>query len=192
MSHTKRSLSRRHFLGTAAAAAVVRLGIDLECPWAQVPRPAPNTGVQPDQTLVLTNGASTRWTPTTPSCRPLPFGTDGSSASARRSFRDEHESDRSQWTHGCAGARRAARAYREPRQPAGLSHDSGEHGVDPRSAGGARGAAERRARRSVDHVDGRLASEPVERTPSSRRGRNSTRQCPIGPCSCTSASPDRR
>ena len=57
MSHSTRGLSRREFLGTAAAAAVVAgsepaAGIVS----AQAPRVADGGRAQPDQTLVLTNG----------------------------------------------------------------------------------------------------------------------------------------
>ena len=43
----------------------------------------------------------------------------------------------------------------------------------------------------VDHLDGRLASEPVGRASPSDADRSSTRQSPIGRCCSTSGSPDR-
>ncbi len=47
-------------------------------------------------------------------------------------------------------------------------------------AGSARGAAQRRARRAMDHVDGRLASEPMGRasSPDARRARRSRSRSP--------------
>ena len=58
-----------------------------------------------------------------------------------------------------------------------------------RSPGSAGRTAQRCASGRVDHFDGRLASEPVGRTSSSHAGRTWTRRFPIGPCSCTNASP---
>jgi len=58
VSHTKRGLSRRQFLGTAAATAVA-VGSDSASAIlsAQAPRSPVDAGrAQPDQTLVLTNG----------------------------------------------------------------------------------------------------------------------------------------
>jgi predicted amidohydrolase YtcJ len=58
VSHTKRGLSRRQFLGTAAAAAVAAGSESTSSVLsAQTSRPAADAGrAQPDQTLVLTNG----------------------------------------------------------------------------------------------------------------------------------------
>jgi predicted amidohydrolase YtcJ len=58
VSHTKRGLSRRQFLGTAAAAALVtRSESSSGGLSAQTPRSSDDAGrAQPDQTLVLTNG----------------------------------------------------------------------------------------------------------------------------------------
>ena len=88
----------------------------------------------------------------------------------------EHHGDRSQGPHRRARTRRAAHPQREPRESSRLSHDPREHDVDPRDSGSAGRAPEERAGRTVDHVDGRLASESVEGASSSdpagaRRGR---------------------
>ena len=83
---------------------------------------------------------------------------------------------RSRRAHRRPRAHRAAHSQREPREPAGLPHDPREHDVDSRSAGSAGRAAQGRSRGPMDHVDGRLASEPVGRAPppdarGARRGR---------------------
>jgi len=57
VAHSKRGLSRRQFLGTAAAAAAVAGAEPSAILSAQAPRSAATAGrVTPDQTLVLTNG----------------------------------------------------------------------------------------------------------------------------------------
>jgi len=54
---SKRGMSRRQFLGTAAAAAALAGSESTAGVSAQTPRPASDAGrAQPDQTLVLTNG----------------------------------------------------------------------------------------------------------------------------------------
>ena len=65
--------------------------------------------------------------------------------------------------HGGAGPDRAARAHRQPGEPPGLPHAAREHDLDSRDPGDAGGAPQERARRPVDHVDGRLAHQPVGR-----------------------------
>ncbi len=94
----------------------------------------------------------------------------------RAGLRAQHDGDRSQGPHRGARARRAAHPQREPRESSRLPHDPREHDVDPRHSGSAGGAPEERAGRTVDHVDGRLASESVEgASPSDQAGARRSR-----------------
>ena len=177
-----KKLSRRQFIGAATAAGTATAfgnGPASVVLSAQAPQPpAAGGGTQPDVTLVLTNGrihtmdASNTVARTVVDqqrpvrhrrrCRPGPW--------------TQHARHRPQGPHGRARPHRGPRPHRQPGQPSRLSHDSREHDVDPGDSGGAGRAAQGRAGGAVDHVDGRLAPEPVGRASASdaegaRRGR---------------------
>ena len=193
---SQEGLSRRQFIGAATAAgtaAALGTGPASIVLSGQAPPPSPPAAVRSrTRRWSSPTAASTRWTRGTPSRSPCRSGTADSSRSATRRppAPPTPASSISRAARSCP-AWSSPRPHRQPRQPARLPHHPREHDVDPRDPGGAGRAAEGRARRAVDHVDGRLASRTSGPSIGIRRCRSSTRRFPIGRCCSTSASPAR-
>ena len=176
VDHRRNSMSRRRFLGTAAGAGVAAAAghslPSLSGPLAEVAlaAQAPQSSPPPNgpaQDLTLINGRIHTMDARNTIASTVTIRNGRFAAVGKRRAAVWYASDRLARPHRRAGTHRKPHPQREPGQPPRLSHDPREHDVDSRDPGSAGRAAEECARGPVDHVDGRLASEPVGRASAS-------------------------
>ncbi len=163
----RRKPSRRGFL-TASAGIAAAIGST-----AQAPGQAPADVIADDVTISLVNGRihtmdASATVASTATIRNGRFRTvGGAPLAAGPSVR----ADRFARTHRGSRTGGTAHPHCELGESSRLSHHSGKHCFDSRGARGAGRAAQGRSRGRLDHLHGRLASQPMGRTPPSHSRR---------------------